>query len=156
MDKIKWCALQVHGISIVKQDNKLVEEYLRKSLNALKTSDEVSDIEWRISARYYAMYFALYAVLTKIGIKCEMHDCTIEFMKIFLGKLYSASDNDIMISAKKARIDTQYYVGRVVQEISRDDIHSFIRKCRGILSTISPSDISMIRSDVQRILDQKV
>ena len=34
-------------------------------------------IEWAVSASYYAEYFEVYSLLSKIGVKCEIHDCTI-------------------------------------------------------------------------------
>lgn len=156
MDKIKWCANQSQGISIVEPDVKLSKEYMRKAFDALKTSGEVSSIDWRISTTYYAMYYALYAVLVRIGVKCEIHDCTIEFMTMFLMDKYSVQDVELIRTAKKMRIDSQYYVGRHVSELPYDDVKEFIMKSEHVISTINPSVTSAIRLDLQRTLGLQV
>jgi len=53
---------------------------MKKSNEALKSMDvnaKAGISEWTISTSYYAKYFAIYALLSRIGIKCEIHDCTI-------------------------------------------------------------------------------
>lgn len=34
---------------------------------------------------YYAKYFAVYALFCKIGLKCEIHDCTISLFRYLFG-----------------------------------------------------------------------
>ncbi len=71
---------QAKGIRLVKPSDNLVKAYLRKSRNAVKSMEVNAGVgitEWAVSASYYAKYFAVYALLQKIGMKCEIHDCTI-------------------------------------------------------------------------------
>ena len=39
--------------------------------------------KWKLIIAYYACYNALYALLMKCGIRCEIHDCTLELMELF-------------------------------------------------------------------------
>jgi len=77
---LNWCLKQSKGIRLVKPSDNLVKAYLEKSRNALKSMEinaQANIVEWAVSASYYAKYFAVYALLSKIGVKCEIHDCTI-------------------------------------------------------------------------------
>ena len=60
------------------------------------------------------MYYSLYSVLMKIGIKCEIHACTLEFMKVLLQELYSKEDFILISKAFKSRDISQYYVDKIV------------------------------------------
>ncbi len=78
--RLKWCMKQSKGIQKVRPSANLVKAYVQKSRTALKSMElnAKEDIyEWAVSASYYARYFAVYALLQKIGVKCEIHDCTI-------------------------------------------------------------------------------
>ena len=77
---MKWCLKQSKGIRLVKPSENLMKAYFQKSRNALKSMEvnaKSGITEWAVSASYYAKYFAVYALLSKIGVKCEIHDCTI-------------------------------------------------------------------------------
>lgn len=77
---LKWCMKQGKGIRLTKPSENLVKAYVAESRNALKSMDvnaKAGISEWAVSASYYARYFAVYALLAKIGVKCEIHDCTI-------------------------------------------------------------------------------
>lgn len=65
---------------MVNSSENLVKAYFQKSRNALKSMEvnaQAGLAEWSVSASYYAKYFAVYSLLSKIGVKCEIHDCTI-------------------------------------------------------------------------------
>jgi uncharacterized protein (UPF0332 family) len=71
-------------------------------------------VEWAVSASYYAKYFAVYSLLSKIGIKCEIHDCTIIlFEYLFSDSMPKEIIKDLRDS-KENRVEAQYYT----QEIS--------------------------------------
>ena len=48
--------------------------------------------DWKISTAYYTIYFSLYALLMKIGVKCEIHSCTIEFARQLLKEQISKEE----------------------------------------------------------------
>jgi len=79
-EHLKWCFKQRSGIKLAKPSNNLKKAYLEKARNAIKSMDvnaREGISEWAVSASYYAKYFTVYALLSKIGFKCEIHDCTI-------------------------------------------------------------------------------
>lgn len=117
MNKIEWCLKQKNGIELVKPNEELKEAYLRKAENALRATVSLSgNQEWEISSSYYTMYFSLYAILMKMGVKCEIHSCTISFMKSFLQKYFTREEISLIEKSQKARIDAQYYSDRNIPE----------------------------------------
>jgi len=81
---LRWCLKQSKGIRLVEPSENLANAYLRKSRNALKSMElnaQADIAEWSVSASYYAKYFVIYALLSKIGVKCEIHDCTIKLFE---------------------------------------------------------------------------
>lgn len=111
---INWCLKQKRGIKLEKPNENLSHAYLKKaksSLNMLDSAINKNEIDWIATTAYYARYFAFYALLQKLGIKSEIHDCTMRLMKLFIdekiiGKHYFKG----LVLAKELREDTQYYV----------------------------------------------
>lgn len=93
-------------------------------------------MQFAISACYYSMYYSLYAILMKIGIKYEIHTCTLEFMKRLLNNFYSKEDFKIINKAFDARNTSQYYVDKIVAKEDIDFIMSnapyFLSKSKDI------------------------
>lgn len=114
-----WCLKQSKGIRIVKPSDNLLKAYLRKSRNALKSMEinaQAGLTDWSVSASYYAKYFAVYALLSEIGVKCEIHDCTIRlFEYLFSDSLPNELIKELR-NSKENRVEAQYYT----QEISVD------------------------------------
>jgi len=76
-------------LRLIEPNSNLAKAYIKKSEEALESMRVNIVKDWRISTAYYTLYFSLYSVLTKIGIKCEIHSCTIEFAKRFLYEFFS-------------------------------------------------------------------
>jgi len=89
----------------------------------------------------------------KIGVKCEIHSCTIEFAKRFLKKYFSAEDFELIDKAFSARIDSQYYVNREVSDENYNLIikktPAFLVKCKNIV--IEQEDIDKIREQLRSL-----
>tara|TARA_B100000315_G_scaffold241545_1_gene262520 strand:- start:2794 stop:3135 length:342 start_codon:yes stop_codon:yes gene_type:complete len=106
-----------------------------------------------ISACYYSMYYSLYSVCMKIGIKCEIHSCTIEFMKKILDNFYSKEDIKIIKKAFNARNIAKYYVDKIVQKEDSDYIMDkaplFLNKSKDILAKINEKDIKELRKKLE-------
>ena len=83
MDQIKWCIRQKKGIELVEPSDNLRDAYLIKAEEALEVLRATDIRDWQLTTAYYAVYNSMYALLMKIGIKCEIHSCTIEFTKRF-------------------------------------------------------------------------
>jgi uncharacterized protein (UPF0332 family) len=150
MDKIKWCLNQKKGIELVEPNDNLREAYLIKADEALETLRTSKIKDWQLTTAYYAIYHSLYSLLMKIGVKCEIHSCTIEFAKRFLKKYFSAEDFELIDKAFSARIDSQYYVNREVPDENYNLIikktPAFLVKCKNIV--LEQEDISEIREQL--------
>ncbi|MEK6947556.1 MAG: HEPN domain-containing protein [Nanoarchaeota archaeon] len=159
MDKIKWCAGKKEGLSLIEPNSDLAEAYIKKAEEALESMRVNVIKDWKISTAYYTLYFSLYSVLTKIGIKCEIHSCTIEFMKRFLSEFFSEEDTDFTEDSLKARIDSQYYIDRAVPDEQYDKMiknaPEFLVKCKSILIRLNEKKIDDIRKEFQKELTER-
>src|SRR6056297_2086346 len=111
MNNFDWCMKQSGGLELISPNQNLCDEYFKKAENALDALKKLEgNIEWQVSSAYYAMYFSLYALFMKIGVKSEIHKCTLTFMK----KITYFSNEDIFLleKASKSRVDLQYYTDR--------------------------------------------
>jgi len=158
---LKWCCRKDGGIGIIEPNNNLSAGYIQMAENAIGTMNREKglNLQFAISACYYSMYYSLYSVLMKLGIKCEIHACTLEFMKKILKNLYSDNDYKIIKKAFGARDTSQYYVDKIV---SREDIDfiflsaiPFFNKSKEILSKINEKNILDIRKEIKSIIDGK-
>ena len=154
MDKIRWCMGKKEGLSLIEPNSNLAEAYIKKSEEALESMRVNIINDWKISTAYYTLYFSLYAVLTKIGIKCEIHSCTIEFAKKFLKEFFSEEEFDFIGDSLKARIDSQYYADRTVPDERYNkmikDAPDFLVKCKSILVKLNEKKINEIRMEFKK------
>ena len=131
MDKIKWCLGKKSGIELIEPNQNLADGYIKKAEESLETSKLAKSKDWKISGSYYAIYFSIYSVMMQIGIKCEIHSCTIEFTKRFLKDYISAEDLKLFETGFDARNDSQYYVDR---EVAPDDYEKLIKEAPAFLA----------------------
>ena len=154
MDKIRWCMGKKEGLSLIEPNSNLAEAYIKKAEEALESMQVNIIKDWKISTAYYTLYFSLYAVLIKIGIKCEIHSCTIEFTKRFLREYFTEEDLDFTEDSLKARIDSQYYVDRTVPDEQYNkmikDAPQFLVKCKSILIKLNEKKINEIRMEFKK------
>ncbi len=159
MEKIKWCLKVKNGIELVEPNDNLSRIYTKKADAALSATIMLkNNKEWEISSCYYSMYFALYAILIRIGIKCENHSCTIEFMKEFLRRYFTEEDFKLLKDSLRARIDAQYYADREVSESQYrkmiDNAPNFIIKCKEAMFQIKEAEIADIRDTLDQMNSQ--
>jgi len=157
MDKIAWCAKKKGGLSLVEPNANLAEAYIKKSEEALESMRVNIIRDWKISTAYYTIYFSLYAILTKIGIKCEVHSCTIAFVKEFLKEYFSEEELVFAEDSLKARIDSQYYVDRTVPDFQYNKMiklaPDFLIKCKSVLLNLNEKKINEIRRRFQENIE---
>ena len=156
MDRIKWCAKKKEGLSLIEPNSNLSEAYIKKSEEALESMRVNIIKDWKISTAYYTLYFSLYSVLAKIGIKCEIHSCTIEFAKRFLKEFFSEEELDFTEDSLKARINSQYYVDRTVPDEQYTKMikkaPEFLVKCKSILIKLNEKKINEIRMEFKKVV----
>ena len=123
-----------------------------ESINVL--NDMEKSRIWTATTSYYIFYYSLYSLMLRLGIKCEIHSCSIEFMNVFLKGFYEQKDIKMMEKAFSARIDLQYYSNRPVDDKVIEDIKSYCKefyiKTKDILMNITEVRISKIREDVRK------
>lgn len=145
-DKLKWCVEQKKGISLIELNPHLSEAYMKEADETLENVFSTKG-KWKVITAYYACYNALYSLLMKAGLKCEIHDCTVE-----LTGLFGFEDGDIgyLKSLKKDRIDTQYHL----KDIKLDDeaaVKKFVLKCKTLLNGLDSEKIEKIREKINSI-----
>ncbi len=120
---ISWCLKQSRGVRIIDPSVNLARAYTAKARTALKAVEVNSDaglMDWAVSASYYAKYFSVYSILMRLGLQCEIHDCTIAlFVYLFEGEAPEWMAKELQES-KQNRIEMQYYTGRT--EVSPEEI----------------------------------
>lgn len=154
MVSIKWCLNVKNGLELVGPNTNMCDSYLRMAEESLKIIRKIGESElWTASASYYTMYYCLYSVMIKIGIKCEIHQCSIEFMKRYLSDFYSSKDVELIKTAFELRNDLQYYPDKLVDKkklefIKRGAI-DFLVKTKQILMMITEKNIKQIRDSLK-------
>ena len=151
MVNINWCLKQKSGLRLIEANENLSESYIKMAEDSLGTMNRERNynLVFAISACYYSMYYSLYAVLMRIGVKCEIHQCTIEFMKNCLASSYEEKDVRLIMKAFDLRNTAQYYADKVLDEKETDFIIenalSFFEKSRGVLMKMNEHEINTIR-----------
>lgn len=148
MVEIGWCLKQKSGIKLIEPNDNLAKEYLKsaqETLLSLKNNLEDSNM-WKATKKYYAQYLAVYSLLMKIGVKCEIHDCTIELVK-YLEEwgLFSDLTYNTLVESKKLRIDNQYYLKNIDVVIDYDELFLFILSIKDTINSITDMEIQRIR-----------
>jgi len=157
-DNLIWCFKQKRGIRITEPNPNLTKAYLKKATSALNTMTaalQINEADWTATTAYYARYFALYALLMKIGVKSEIHDCTINMAQLLANHeiLRQNLVNDLT-EAKQTRIDTQYYVATELnqKEIIKnaEKARKFVLEIEQTIESITPKQINTIRTQLKK------
>src|SRR3989344_92746 len=151
MVNLKWCCKQRDGIKLIEKNENLSISYMKMAENALGTMNRERkyNLTFAISACYYSMYYSLYAILMKIGVKCEIHSCTLEIERFSFSDFYTKDDVNIISEAFNLRNIAQYYVDEVIDINEADLIIGkaplFVSVSKDILARINETDIKKIR-----------
>jgi len=149
MDRIVWCVSKKGGIELTEANLNLADAYLKKAEDSLRTMRNAKSKSWEIVTAYYAMYFSIYSILMRIGVKCEIHSCTIEFAKRFLGGHLGRGELELLEDSMDARVDAQYYVDRDVADKTYKKMiasaPAFMTHCKSVKERIDDKTVSLIR-----------
>jgi uncharacterized protein (UPF0332 family) len=153
MDQIRWCMQQKKGIELVEPSANLRDAYLIKAEEALETMRTSKVRDWELTTAYYTIYHGIYSLLMRIGIKCEIHSCTIAFAKRYLKEYLTAEDFELIDKAFAARIDSQYYVNREVPDqnynLIMKNTPALLVKCKN--TVIDEKEIQEIRKQIHQM-----
>ena len=159
--KVRWCLGKNRGISLIEPNENLSGAYVAKakeSIEVMRTLQSKSQT-WATSACYYSIYYSLYAVMMKLGVKSEIHSCSITFMRYALMKFYKEEDIILLERAFGARIDHQYYVSRIPDAQKFDDLYDnavlFYEKSQNVLSEIDEKFVKSVREKLGALKKRK-
>ncbi len=148
MVDLDWCKRQDKGIKLIEPNNNLAEEYLKnaeETLAVLKEVDGKSNI-WTATMKYYFEYFCFYSILMKLGIKCEIHDCTIEFCRLLESlEILPENSSEILEKDKVLRIDNQYYLKNKKIIIDYEKLSELFLQTKEIINKMTLSKIQRVR-----------
>jgi uncharacterized protein (UPF0332 family) len=150
-----------NGIELIEPSDNLSKVYFEKSENALKATVSLKgNKEWEISSCYYSMYFALYGVMMKLGVKCENHACSIEFMKSILKNKFSKEEISLLSKSRDARVDIQYYTDKnISDELYAKMINEspkFIARCKEISYSLTEKEINGFREELGKLIEESL
>ena len=151
---LRWCLSQTRGLRLVKPSQNLVKGYVEKSRSALRSMSvnaKAGIIEWAVSASYYAKYFSVYALLSKVGVRCEIHDCTIAVFQYLFGGVVSRNLVQEFRRSKEDRIETQYYTREVRVDLSQlmRKTRNFVLDIEKIADGLSPARIAILQNSLK-------
>ena len=156
MVSIKWCLNQKLGLELIDPNPNMSESYLKMAEESLSILNNVEKSKiWTATTSYYIFYYSLYALMLTIGVKCEIHSCSLEFMKQFLNEFYDLQDNKNFNDAFSARTDLQYYADRPVDQLMIDKTKKackdFYIKTKDNIARITENQINSIREKLKKI-----
>jgi uncharacterized protein (UPF0332 family) len=154
--KLKWCCKQSAGLKIDKPNDNLAKEYLQSAEETLSVLQDIKGKSsmWLATTKYYSEYFSIYALLQKIGIKCEIHDCTIEIAKLLEEiKIIPEGYSKKLEDDKELRIDNQYYLKNRPVDINVRELSEFILTIKNKVNSITLNEINKARDEIKKIIE---
>ena len=153
MVELKWCKNQKKGIKLIQPNENLCKEYIQtaeETLDVLRIIKNKSNV-WLATTKYYCEYFAIYAILMKIGIKSEIHECTIKLSELLeKERIIPEGYSSILLRDKQLRIDNQYYLKNKEVVINYSQIVQYVLKIKDIINKLSSDEINKMRRIIMR------
>lgn len=135
---------------LVEPNNELAEEYFKNAEETLRVTNLIKNSGsnmWLATQKYYTEYLAAYSILMKIGIKSEIHSCTIEVIKLLeREKFIGFNFSKILEDDKELRIDNQYYLKNRPVDFDSKTIGDLLLKIRNLLDSLTEEQITKIRN----------
>ncbi len=152
MKKISWCKNKEGGIKIQEPNDNLSQEYYEnaeESMRVLKSIKETKSNMWLATTKYYIEYFAVYSVLMKIGIKSEIHDCTIALAEFLENEdVIEKGTSKILEDDKELRIDNQYYLKNKFVDVDFGKLSDFMLSIKKSLEKLNNEKIRELREKI--------
>jgi len=93
MVSINWCRNQKMGFKIIASNENMSDSYLAMAEESIQALNSVKNSKmWSAVTSYYVFYQSLYALMLRLGVKCEIHSCSLEFMEYYLNEYYTKED----------------------------------------------------------------
>ena len=154
MVSIDWCLKQEKGLRKITPNENMSKSYIKMAEESITALNKVGESRiWTATAAYYVFYYSLYSLMLRLGFKCEIHSCSLEFMKSCLREFYDSADVEMMGKAFLARISLQYYADRPVDEKIIEEVRKYCKdfyvKTKDILAKITENQINLIREKIK-------
>jgi hypothetical protein len=108
MATIVWCKKQKQGIRLVEPNDTLFLTYINAAYETIDAFAQTPSPMWKATMQYYTRYFAMYALLMKIGVKCEIHECTLTVYRLLQKeRIISPEDYTALKEDKNLRIENK-------------------------------------------------
>ena len=155
---LKWCLRQSKGIKLTKPSDNLAKAYLLKSRSALASMElnaKAGITEWAVSASYYAKYFDVYVLFMRIGVECEIHDCTIALFSFLFADSVQPSIIQEFKQSKEDRIETQYYTRETKTDTNKlmAQTKRFVLEMEKIYDALNPEKIAFQQKRLKSMLN---
>ena len=155
MKKISWCKKQSNGIKIQEPNDNLSDEYYRTAEESMKVLQKIKETQsnmWMATTKYYIEYFAFYSILMKLGIKCEIHDCSIALANLLEKEnIIEKGTAKILEDDKELRIDNQYYLKNRPVKIDIKKMSDYLISMKGSIGKLDKDTIDKVREAIKKI-----
>lgn len=153
MNRISWCKQRQRGITRVEPNINLSQQYIINASDSIRVLRAVLPTKsrmWIATLKYYIKYFGVYAILIRLGVKSEIHECTIAVAELLEeeGLLPNGMSKDLK-EDKDLRADNQYYLKDRIVDIDFDKLALFIASINQSLYALNDQKISEIRAKIQ-------
>ncbi|MCK4670241.1 MAG: hypothetical protein KAT43_03480 [Nanoarchaeota archaeon] len=152
MVALNWCKKQKKGIKLTEPNENLCKEYI---INAEETLSILQDLKgksnmWLATTKYYCEYFTVYALLMRLGIKSEIHDCTIELCKLLEKEDLLPKNTHIKLEKdKQLRIDNQYYLKNIEVKLNFSELTEFVLQVKKSINSLTLDKTQDIRNKIK-------
>ena len=143
--KLEWCCIQKNGIKLITPNPVLGQSYLDTAENDLPGL-ESGTFRIQNESAFNACYNSFYAILQKIGIKCELHDCTFEFFNLIKG--FSEEQTELMNTLNKNLLEIEQETKKA-RPVNPLPVEEFFRTAKQVFTSLSQNDIRLIRQEVE-------
>ena len=148
---LEWCKKK--GLKLIEPNNNLAEEYYKNAEETLRVTNLIKDSGsnmWLATQKYYTEYLAAYSILMRIGIKTDIHSCTIEIIKLLeKQELINFNYSEILEYDKELRIDNQYYLKNRSVDFDSKNLTKILLKIRQLLDDITEEQIIAVRGMIE-------
>ncbi len=147
---MNWCKKQ--GMRLTEPSESLAEEYYKSAEETLRVSNLIKDSGsnmWLATQKYYTEYLLACAVLMRIGVKSEIHGCTIEVVRLLeKEEIIPFNFSHLLEADKHLRIENQYYLKNIPVKYDSLQMRHVLLAIREVLDALSTEKIEMIRKKI--------
>ncbi|MEA2004600.1 MAG: hypothetical protein U9O53_06655 [archaeon] len=109
---------------------------------------------WLATTKYYFEYFVVYSLFMKLGIKSEIHECTIALCSFLEDEgMLKSGVSSMLEKDKKLRIDNQYYLKNIYVDADYDILLNFMLEIKDVLDKMTYDSVKDIRIKVRALFE---